>query len=125
MKFYKILHHCNASSSAKFNENFSFHSPTCATTILNVFVILSVTLVTCNDYFFEFLKVQWLHFAGEVDKLITFWREISTVSKCQKLLKIDSFFTQLFNELEGYHLLKHGECGHTWRRSKSKQCIAV
>jgi len=26
-----------------------------------------ITLVTCNNYFCEFLKVQWLHFTRVVD----------------------------------------------------------
>jgi len=34
-------------------------------------IIITITLITCNSYFCQFLKLQWLHITGVVDKVIT------------------------------------------------------
>jgi len=39
----------------------------------------TVTLVTCNSYICEFLKVQWLHFTGVVDKMIIAYVNFFTI----------------------------------------------
>ena len=46
-----------------------------------------ITLVTCNNYLCKFLKVQWLHFTGVVDKVITAYVKFCQDSVYQKLLK--------------------------------------
>jgi len=46
-----------------------------------------ITLVTCNNYLCKFLTVQWLHFTGVVDKVITAYVKFCQDSVYQKLLK--------------------------------------
>ena len=41
--------------------------------------------LTVENEFYEFLRVQWLHFASEADKFIIFWCEISSESCVPKL----------------------------------------
>jgi len=53
----------------------------------NFLRIIIITLVTCNNYLCKFLKVQWLHFTGVVDKVITAYVKFCQDSVYQKLLK--------------------------------------
>jgi len=46
---------------------------------------------TCNNYLCEFFKVQWLHFTGVVDKVLSAHVKILQDSVCQKLLKSVQF----------------------------------
>jgi len=47
---------------------------------------------TCNNYLCEFFKVQWLHFTGVVDKVLSAHVKILQDSVCQKLLKSVQFW---------------------------------
>jgi len=47
---------------------------------------------TCNNYLCEFFKIQWLHFTGVVDKVLSAHVKILQDSVCQKLLKSVQFW---------------------------------
>jgi len=51
-------------------------------------------LIAKKNDFYEFFKIQWLHFTGELDKFVMSWHGISQDSTYQQLLKF-AFLTEL------------------------------
>jgi len=77
MKFFELLQHCKEASAQWNSIKISHHALRTCITMWNVFTVISVPgnnedhywVVT---YFFEFLKVNSLHFIAELDKFISY-----------------------------------------------------
>ena len=70
------------------------YTQTC-TNVPNVSQYCRYAYVHATLTFFKFLKVQWLHFTGEVEKCIIFRSEISSIFCATIFIETGSFFTEL------------------------------
>lgn len=61
-------------------------------------------LLTVENDFFEFLKIEWLQFTGEVDKFINFWCEISSWFRVPRMTKTSSFWLSYCHDKRGWYL---------------------
>jgi len=68
-------------------------------------IYFSTSHVRCS-YLCEFLKVQWLHFTGVVDKIITAYFQFFSGFTVPKIIAIGSFSTELLKTVIAF--LKHG-----------------
>jgi len=50
-----------------------------------------------ND-FFEFFKVHWIHFTGDMNKFVSFWCGIFSGFLAPTIVKVGSFLIELFKK---------------------------